>query len=98
MSVILYKDGEPTTIKASMVIAYLEAGWSTTNESIQAEEKASEEEAKAEVLSPAAKEADTNNSGKLSTFEVRAAAKAAGIEGYDKKRIATLKKELGYDD
>lgn len=39
-------------------------------------------------------EADTNNSGKLSADEVRAAAKEAGIEGYDKKRIATLEAEL----
>ena len=39
-------------------------------------------------------EADTNESGKLSANEIREAAKAAGIEGYDKKRISTLESEL----
>lgn len=38
--------------------------------------------------------ADTNESGILSAEEVRAAAKEAGIEGYETKRIATLKAEL----
>ena len=39
-------------------------------------------------------DADTNESGKLSADEVRAAAKEAGIEGYETKRINTLKAEL----
>ena len=47
---------------------------------------------------PTKEEADTNNTGKLSSGEVRAAAEKAGIEDFAKKRISTLKKELGYDD
>jgi len=38
---------------------------------------------------------DTNDSGKLSNDEVRAAAEKAGIEGFETKRITTLKGELG---
>lgn len=49
------------------------------------------------VCAPTQEEADTNNSGKLSSEEIREAAKKAGIEGYEKKRISTLKKELGYE-
>jgi len=44
------------------------------------------------------KEADTNQSGKLSVKEVREAAKKAGISNYSKKKIDDLKKELGYED
>lgn len=44
------------------------------------------------------KAADTNGSGKLSSKEVRAAAKSAGITGYTKKKIEDLKKELGYEE
>ena len=44
------------------------------------------------------KEADTNQSGKLSVKEVRVAAKKAGISNYSKKKIDDLKKELGYED
>lgn len=47
---------------------------------------------------PAKEETDTNGSSKLSPEEVREAAKKAGVEGFDTKRIATLKKELGYDN
>lgn len=43
-------------------------------------------------------EVDTNESGLLSVDEVRNAAKEAGIDGWEKKRIKTLKKELGLDD
>lgn len=39
-------------------------------------------------------EADTNDSGKLSSQEIRAAAQEAGIEGYETKRIKTLEAEL----
>jgi len=39
-------------------------------------------------------EADTNDSGKLSIDEVRAAAKEAGLDGWDTKRKATLEAEL----
>ncbi|MBL4800223.1 MAG: hypothetical protein JKY50_22735 [Oleispira sp.] len=39
-------------------------------------------------------EADTNNTGKLSVKEVRAAAEEAGIEDFATARIATLKAKL----
>lgn len=46
---------------------------------------------KAEAEDPATKEEeDTNDSGKLSSQEIRAAAQKAGIEGYETKRIKTL--------
>jgi hypothetical protein len=48
------------------------------------------------VTAPTMAEADTNNTGKLSTQEVREAARTAGIEGWENKRIGTLKKELNY--
>lgn len=41
---------------------------------------------------------DTNKSGKLSVNEVRTAARDSGIEGWETKRIKTLKKELGLTD
>lgn len=43
-------------------------------------------------------EADANNTGKLSADEVRQYAKEQEIEGWDTKRIKTLKKELGIQD
>ena len=43
-------------------------------------------------------EIDTNESGKLSVNEVRTAARESGIEGWETKRIKTLKKELGLSD
>lgn len=45
---------------------------------------------------PTFEEADTNNTGKLSVDEVRAAAKEAGIRNWHNKKISNLKKELGY--
>lgn len=49
---------------------------------------------KSDLETPTKSEADTNNSGKLSPDEVRQAAKEAGIDDYDKKRIKTLEAEL----
>lgn len=46
---------------------------------------------------PVKEAADTNKSGKLSSEEVRKAAELAGIEGFETKRIKTLKAELGYE-
>lgn len=48
-----------------------------------------------ELYKPTFEEVDTNQSGALSTDEIRAAAKKAGIEKWDTKRVKTLKKELG---
>jgi hypothetical protein len=73
--------------------AHLDAGWSIESRAMRVEKADAEE-----VEAPTKEEADTNNSGKLSSEEVRAAAEKAGIEGWETKRIKTLKKELGYDD
>lgn len=51
--------------------------------------------AESDIIEADFEEIDTNNSGKLSNKEVRAAAEKAGIESFDKKMIKTLKKELG---
>lgn len=51
-----------------------------------------------DLYKPTREEADTNNSGKLSTKEIRAAAKLAGIKNYSKKKIADLLKELNYEN
>jgi hypothetical protein len=41
-------------------------------------------------------EVDTNNTGKLSAKEIRAAAKEAGIEDWKDGKLADLKKQLGF--
>ena len=51
-----------------------------------------------DLYKPTKEEADTNGTGKLSTAEIRAAAKLAGIDNYAKKRISTLLSELGYEN
>jgi hypothetical protein len=48
--------------------------------------------------SPEMAKADTNETGKLSNEEIRAAAKAAGIANADKAQIKTLKKKLNEQD
>jgi hypothetical protein len=48
-----------------------------------------------DIIDVTFEEVDTNNTGKLSSDEVRAAAKKEGIEGFKTKRISTLKKALG---
>lgn len=67
---------------------------------LQEEAEGSTEEAATEEAEPVVtkEQADTNKSGKLSTEEVRQAAKKAKISGWDKKRIKTLKAELGWQD
>lgn len=47
--------------------------------------------------SPDLAKADTNETGKLSNEEIRAAAKEAGIANADKAQIKTLKKKLGHE-
>ena len=43
------------------------------------------------------KEADTNNTGKLSPKEIRAAARKAGVKDWGTARIKKLKEALGYE-
>lgn len=47
---------------------------------------------------PSFEDIDSNDSGKLSSEEVREAAKDAGIDGWENKRIKTLLKEMGHGD
>lgn len=95
MAVWVYKDGESSLIEAKRLQNHLKAGWSVTNgdEIVEADTSESDEPSDA----PTFEEADTNGTGKLSVGEVRAAAKGAGIEGWDTKRINTLKEVLGYE-
>lgn len=84
MAVQVYKDGEMILVKPNVLQRHLEAGYTLEPG-----------EAKDSVEGVTFEDVDTNNTGKLSTDEVRQAAKEAGIEGWDKKRIKTLKAELG---
>lgn len=94
MAIVLYRKGdshvvrgvacEASRFEVSSLKNALAAGWVVDPSQID--------------KAPTKEKADTNNSGKLSVDEVRAAAKEAGIEGYDKKRIKTLKAELGYEE
>jgi len=81
MSVFVYKDGSKLLIPPQQLQEHLGAGWSVTEEPV----------------APTKEEADTNDTGKLSNKEVRAAAEKSGIAGFDTKRIKALKVELGYE-
>jgi len=93
MAVVLYKDGEVLRADPMRLKQYLQGGWSLTKEPV--ESKPEPEVIASEA--PTFEEADTNSSGKLSSQEVREAAKEAGLDGWDTKRIKTLKAELGYE-
>lgn len=82
MAVQLFKEGEEIYVKPKQLQSHLDAGWSLDDPAL------------VEVTFD---EIDTNDSGKLSTDEVREAAKKAGIEGWKTKRIKTLKSELGVE-
>lgn len=84
MASVIYKKVDGKVISQLVDIQFLAqelefGGWSTNPKCVEVVTK---------------EEADTNESGKLSVDEIRAAAKEAGIEGYDKKRIKTLESEL----
>jgi hypothetical protein len=91
MGVALYRKGGSHTVrgvKCEMKVFKvremkncIDTGWHTSPEDIE---------------NPTFKEADTNDTGKLSVEEIRAAAKTAGIRNWHNKKIETLKKELGY--
>lgn len=82
MAVVIYKGGRVARIEPHTLQNHLNAGWSVTKDAPK----------------PTVEEIDTNGSGKLSSEEVRTAAKEAGIEDWEKKRIKTLLKELGHGD
>lgn len=82
MSTTLYStvDGELTTtsIDSIYVASHIESGWRTTKDTPKITKE----------------EADTNDTGKLSTKEIRSAAKEAGIEDHATARIKTLEAAL----
>lgn len=82
MATIIWKDGVRELVEAKNLDSHLANGWSLTKEPVKV----------------SIEEIDTNDSGKLSPDEVRNAAKTAGIEGWENKRIKTLLKELGHGD
>ncbi len=91
MASIIYKkiDGniESKLVDIEFLFGELEhGGWSTDPECKDLDKN------KDGVISE--QEADTNDTGKLSTKEIRAAAKEAGIDGWDKKQIKTLEAAL----
>jgi len=93
MSVIIYREGgshvvdgikcDQIMVEASRLHAHLANGCVVDPKELNA--------------APSKSEADTNNTGRLSNKEIRAAAEKANIEGFDTKRITALKTELGYD-
>lgn len=82
MAVQLFKDGQEIYVKPKQLQSHLDAGWSLDDPSF---------------VEVSFDDIDANGSGKLSTDEVREAAKEAGIEGWETKRIKTLKSELGVE-
>lgn len=91
MASVIYKDGQLARVPANRLKAHLDAGWSTSPNAPKPVE------VKAEQQKESFEKADTNGSGKLSNDEVRQAAKEAGIEDWDKRRIKPLKQELGLE-
>lgn len=86
MAVVTYKTikGEIVceNIPAELLEGQLAGGWKLTEAELN------------DPIVVTKEEADTNESGKLSIDEVRAAAKDAEIVGWDTKRKATLEAEL----
>lgn len=93
---VLYKQGktiefqgitlDSVRIEDHLENEYRDKGWGSPWEILEESKK------------PAFEKIDKNESGALSVEEVREAAKEAGIEGWETKRIKTLKKELGVSD
>ncbi len=78
---------------------YKAEGWDCAWAILEKSKNSKDSEAvEAEFTEITEEDIDTNKSGKLSVNEVRTAARDSGIEGWEKKRIKTLKKELGLDD
>lgn len=95
MAVILYKGvDESIRIEPQYLDQHLQAGWQL----VRGAEIPTKEDVPTFEEAPSFEEADTNNSGKLSVDELRQAAKQANIEGWDTKKMKTLKRELGYAD
>ena len=103
MAYLLYRNGDKHVIWGKQceyeqfadedVDQALKDGW-VMHPSQLAEEKEVKQVESALIEEATFEEIDTNKSGKLSSNEVREAAKAAEIEGWENKRISTLKKAL----
>lgn len=82
MAVMLYKDGEVARVELGQVRNHLDSGWSYDD---PAKPKQEPEQSEQPALS--IPEDATND-------EIRAVAKAAGIENWETARISTLKAVL----
>lgn len=107
MAVTLYRKGDTHVVRGvtcesarfavSSMAGALKGEWvANPKELVNSNDEQVEEEASEEESSEESEQAEEVKEPVLN--EVRLAAKAAGIVGYEKKRIATLKNELGYDD
>ena len=110
MAVILYRKGDADVVRGvtceagrfavSSMAGALKSGWvSNPNDLVnsnveKSEEKSGEEKSGEEATSKKEDESEENAGLLEPTNSVRAAAKAAGIEGWEKKRIKTLEAEL----
>lgn len=106
MSFMLYKNGDKHVIFGKKctyqifadddVENALKNGWYLHPSKLPQEEVINGETVLTDdIIEAEFEEVDTNKSGKLSNEEVRSAAEKAGIDGFEKKQIKTLKKELG---
>ncbi len=95
MAVILYRKGTSHTVdgiqceqgrfEVRRMQHLLSTGWVGDIKELEAGDS---------ITAPTKEEADTNDSGKLSVKEIRAAAEEAGIEDYATARIKTLEAKL----
>lgn len=100
MAVYVYTEGDSHEVKgvkcrmelvqASRLQNHLAAGWVVDPLDLVKEPEKEEVPEVAEEVEEKPKE--------LSSQDVREEAKEKGLEGWDKKRINTLKKELGYEE
>ena len=106
MVCILYKEGNTHTNRGvkceagrfpvNRVKALLEAGWVTDPRTLYGENDVSEEKEPEAEIKTTVQNTDEASKAK-SPKEIRAAAKEAGILGYAKLRITTLREKLGYE-
>jgi hypothetical protein len=103
MATVLYKDGESIRVHHTRITAHLALGWSLdcpSNASARTDTAVDTSE-----VTPPARQRDPDMpddpiadiGGVMSVAEIRQRAKAAGISGWDKKRISRIKKELGIE-
>jgi len=91
MATWLHKDGEKELVDPAHVPQMLNAGWSASEPS---NDDSDQEHEKGDTDQD---QDDDSNASEPSNDDIREAAKAAGIDKWDTKRISTLRSELGYD-